>query len=94
LRRLQQLDAGDTHAPVEAYPQLGAQSPGLPKPAALVRQYEDALDFERAAWERVKAAGEPPEFAASWEAWRALVEKRDEATRLLINQSLSDTMPK
>jgi hypothetical protein len=89
LRRLQQRDAGDSHAPVEAYPQHGAQSTGLPQPDALVQRYEDAMAQERTAWERVKAATNAAEFATGWDAWRALVEKRDEATRLLINQSLA-----
>jgi hypothetical protein len=51
------------------------------------------LDEERAAWERVKAASEASEFAAAWDEWRALVEKRDEATRLMINQSMSRASP-
>jgi hypothetical protein len=89
LRSQQQRQAGDSHAPVESYPQHGAQSPGSAEPDALVRRYEDALDEERAAWQRVKAAGDASDFASSWEQWRASVERRDEATRLLINKSLS-----
>jgi hypothetical protein len=88
LRREQQRDAGDTQSPVEAYPQHGAQSVG-PHPDELVARYESAMDEERAAWKRVKAAGQASEFSAAWDEWRALVEKRDEATRFLINQSMS-----
>lgn len=93
LRRLQQRAAGDSHTPVEPYPQHGAQSPGAAQPDALARRYEEALNEERAAWQRVKTAGDASEFASRWDQWRAQVEKRDEVTRLLINQSLSGLSP-
>ena len=88
LRRLQQRDAGDSHSPVEAYAQHGAES-GTAQPQALVTRYEASLQEELAAWERVKAAHGTAEFSARWDEWRALVETRDEATRFLINRSLS-----
>lgn len=88
LRRMQQRDAGDSHAPVEAYAQHGAGS-GTAPPEALVTRYEASMHEELAAWERVKAAAGAAEFTARWDEWRALVEKRDEATRFLINRSLS-----
>jgi hypothetical protein len=90
MRRLQQQAAGDGHSPVEAYPQHGAE-PGRSRPAdTLVADYERTLAQERAAWETVKASGLESDFSTAWQAWRTTVEKRDKATRLLINQSLSD----
>ena len=89
LRGLQQQSAGDTHSPVETYPQHGAQ-PGVALQAdLLVQEYEKALQEERAAWERVKMTTEASAFSATWDEWRSAVERRDKATRLLINQSLS-----
>ncbi|HEY8050080.1 MAG TPA: hypothetical protein VIE63_12970 [Ramlibacter sp.] len=90
-RRLQQQAAGDSHSPVEAYPQHGAQSGFAQQPEALVNQYEHALQEEAAAWARVKQAGDAADFSARWDEWRSLVEKRDAATRFLINQSMAGT---
>jgi hypothetical protein len=59
------------------------------QPDELVEEYERALQEERAAWARVKTATEASGFSAAWDEWRSAVEKRDKATRLLINQSLS-----
>ncbi len=89
MRRLQQEAAGEGHAPVEPYPQHGAQ-PGSSRPAdALIRDYERTLGLERSAWDSVKSASDEAMFAAAWQAWRAAVEERDKSTRLLINQAIS-----
>jgi hypothetical protein len=88
-RRLQQKSAGDSHSPVETYAQHGAASSLIAQPEALVQGYEDGLSEERVAWRAVKLASDAADFSARWEAWRTTVEKRDEATRLLINQSMS-----
>ena len=89
MRQLQQQAAGTGHSPLEAYPQHGAQS-ALTRPAAtLVEDYERALARERAAWENAKSVLQESSFAAAWQAWRAAVEERDKATRLLINQSIA-----
>ena len=89
MRRLQQQAAGEGHAPVEAYPQHGAH-PTSSRPAdALVHDYERTLARERSAWESVKSTSRESEFDGAWHEWRAAVEERDKATRVLINQVLS-----
>lgn len=89
LRRGQQEAAGEHHAPVEAYPQHGAEPESPPPADALVDDYERALALERAAWDAVKGSAHAAKFSAAWQAWRTAVEARDAATRALINQSLS-----
>jgi hypothetical protein len=90
LREAQQVSAG-TSRPVEAYPPHGgASSPEgerLSTRAELVHRYETAFAQEQAAWLQIRGFPEPT--AASWDAWRAAVEERDKATRLLINNVLS-----
>ena len=89
LRQQQQHLAGGEHSPVEAYPPHGAHAgPTGPAADGLVSDYEDALAREHTAWEQVKTATEGEVFAAAWDHWRAAVEERDRATRMLINQSL------
>lgn len=88
MRRAQQRSAGSGHAPVEPYPQHGAQPQDvIAAGKTAVEEYESALRKEQAAWQRLKAV---PQGAAGalWHEWRSAVEERDRATRVLINQSL------
>jgi hypothetical protein len=90
LREAQQASAGASR-PVEPYPPHGGaasrEGEHLPTRVELVRLYETALAREQAAWLQVRGSSEPA--AASWDSWRAAVEERDKATRLLINDVLS-----
>ncbi|TFZ07927.1 hypothetical protein [Ramlibacter humi] len=91
MRRSQQQAAGRGH-PVQAYPPHGEAS-ALPHTTAsadaLVRAYDDAVQAERDAWSGVPALpGEPGYDGGAWDRWRATVEARDKATRLLINHAM------
>lgn len=89
MRRAQQRAAGSGHAPVEAYPQHGAQPLDcLRAGRSAVEGYEHALGAEQAAWVQLKSAPAGPAFGAAWHTWRSAVEDRDRATRVLINESL------
>lgn len=93
LRQIQQDSAGEENRPVYARPPHG--EPSLtPRSgdatAELTRSYVQALDREGAAWRAVTGLpGEPTYDRAAWDTWRAAVEERDLATRLLINYALS-----
>src|SRR3954471_3985653 len=87
MRRVQQHSAGDSHSPVEAYAQHGAQSVPSHRPAdAVVGEYEAALRREHEAWQLVKSSVDSQMLATVWQQWRAAVEARDKATRMLINE--------
>ena len=89
----QQESAGDSHRPVHATPPHGESSPidrSIGAAGNLSRDYMQALEAERAAWLDLRGAlpGEPEFDRRAWDAWRAAVEERDLATRLLINYAL------
>lgn len=91
MRRSQQDAAGGARL-VQPYPPHGDAS-ALPRTSgsalALARSYEEAATAEQAAWSRVGALpGEPGHDGGLWQAWRAAVEARDHATRVLINHSM------
>ena len=90
MRREQQVAAGGSHHPVEAYPELGAEPAAPSSWASLCHAYEHALRAESEAWAQLRGLpGEPRSTQVAWERWRSAVEAREEATRLLINFALS-----
>ena len=91
LRRSEQLSAGDEFSPVESSPQHGAAPPGDGgNEASAVEGYEMALSTERSAWERFRSLSHRSDSTPEWQEWRAAVEARDRATRVLINRFLEE----
>ena len=91
MRRTQQAAAGGARL-VQPLPPHGEAS-ALPQTAAsaeaLAAAYGEAAAAEQAAWARVKPPSDPMAFSgAEWDAWRAAVEARDRAARLLINHAM------
>lgn len=92
-RAAQQVSAGPDHRPVHGKPPHGEESPVPRSPAGtagLSEAYERALSLELDAWRAMPGLpGDSGFDSAAWDTWRAAVESRELATRLLINYAMS-----